>query len=575
MEAESRMSTGGSIAMRFEKDVPIAMADGVVLRANVFRPDAEGRFPVVMCMGIYGKDEHFEDAYTAQWNTLLQTYPGLCEEGSSGRYLRWEIPDPERWVPDGFVVVAIDSRGSGKSPGYLDAFSPRETQDYAESIEWAGSQPWSNGRVGLLGVSYLAIKQWQVAALRPRSLAAIIPWEGGSDMYRDWSHHGGILSSGFASAWWPRQALVNQHGSGDSPFRDRETGERTTGSALPPEVLAGSRANHPEDIARHPLDDAWQRERSPDLPRIEVPLLSAGNWGGPGLHLRGNVEGYMRAGSQHKWLSIHDGTHFESFYLPDYVAMQKRFFARFLRDERNGWDEEPRVQLTIRHPKRPGVRRMEAEWPLARTQWMKLHLDAGGMRLGWETPAAPADAEYEARGPGLDFSTEPFEQEMEFTGPLAARLWVASTTTDMDIFATLRAFAPDGKEVVFTGAHEPTPVARGWLRASHRAIDPDRSQPWRPWHPHDREEKITPGDFVPVDLEIWPTSLVVPSGYRLMLTLAGRDFEFPGRPGRILHDHPADRDPTIPEGRNRIATGAGRQSWLLMPLIRVPAAAPT
>ncbi|WP_203075260.1 CocE/NonD family hydrolase [Falsiroseomonas ponticola] len=554
------------MTMIVERDVAIPMADGVVLRANVFRPEGPGPFPVIMSMGIYGKDIHFADGYTPQWAVLTKLYPGLATDGSTGRWLRWEVPDPERFVPDGFALVNVDSRGSGKSPGYLDPFSPRETQDYAEAIDWAGTQPWSNGKVGLLGVSYLAIKQWQVAALRPKHLAAIVPWEGATDLYRDWSHHGGILSNSFTEAWWPRQALVNQHGSAETPHRDRETGERTTGpAAFSADILKGSRSEHPQQIAEHPLDDGWMRERTPDLSRITVPVLSAGNWGGPGLHLRGNTLGFERAGTPDKWLSMHDGTHYESFYLPDYVAMQKRFLGHFLRGDANGWESEPRVQLSIRHPGRPSLRRMEREWPLARTHWTKLYL--GDRSLGWTAPGDDAVLDYDAFGEGIDFTTAPFDTAMEFTGPLALRLWVASSTVDMDVFATLRCFAPDGQEVVFTGAHEPVPVARGWLRASHRALDEARSTPWRPWHPHDRVEPLEPGTFVKLDIEIWPTCLVVPLGHRLVLTVAGRDFEYPGRPGRILHNHQRDRDATIFGGRNSIATGGARESFLLMPLI--------
>lgn len=552
--------------LRVEKDVPVPMSDGNVLRANLFRPAAEGRFATILAMGIYGKDEHFADAFKPQWETLLRIYPDLCRNGSTGRYLRWENVDPERWVPDGYAVVTVDSRGSGKSPGYLDPFSPRETQDHYEAIEWAAQQPWSNGRVGLLSVSYFAIKQWQVAALRPPHLAAIVPWEGASDLYRDWSRHGGIFSNLFPTAWWPRQVLVNQHGNGESYFRDRETGERTTGPALSEAILAGNRTDHPADLLRHPLDDAWYRERTPDLARIEVPLLSAGNWGGQGLHLRGNIEGFLRAGSKEKWLSMHVGTHFESFYLPHYIAVQKRFFDRYLKGIENGWEREPRVQLEIRRPDGASLRK-EDEWPLARTSWTRFYLDARGNTIGAEKPPEEASASYDALSDGVSFSTAPFETDTEITGPLVARLTIASSTTDMDIFATLRAFGPDGKEVIFTGASELTHVTAGWLRASHRKLDPARSLPYRPFHAHDEVQKLVPGRRYEVDVELWPTSMVYPRGYRLVLTIQGRDIDIPGYNRRILHDHPQDRDPAEFDGRCTVFTGGAHPSYLLLPVI--------
>lgn len=300
LKTPPKAATAQPYAMIFEQDVPIEVSDGNVLRANVFRPDAPGRFPVVMAQGVYGKDVHFEDAFKMQWDQLISVYPELCSNGSTGRYLRWETADPERWVPDGFVIIHVDSRGAGKSPGYLDPRSPREIVDYYDAIEWASAQPWSNGKVGLLGISYYAVTQWRVATLRPPHLAAICPWEGYVDYYRDSTHHGGILSSGFANYWWPKQCLAVQHGNGNTPHRDRLTGGLMNGEPLSEAKLVANRTDYPADIVRHSLDSTWWRERTPVLERINVPVLSAGNWGGPGMHLRGNIEGFLGAGSREK-----------------------------------------------------------------------------------------------------------------------------------------------------------------------------------------------------------------------------------------------------------------------------------
>lgn len=552
--------------MIIEKDVPIPMSDGGTLYCNVFRPEAPGPHPVVMSFGVYGKDVHFSDGWAPQWENLNRIYPGLCQDGSTGRHLVWEVPDPERWVPDGFTIVVVDARGSGKSPGYLDVFSPRETRDYYESIEWAGVQPWSNGKVGLLGISYLATKQWHVAALRPPHLAAIVPWEGASDYYRDSIRHGGIMSNGFRGQWWPKQVLSNQNGNADSPYRDKETGGLTTGTPIPAALLPGNRADLMRDMQDHTLRDAWFADRSARLDRIEVPLLSAANWGGPANHLRGNIEGWLNAGSRDKWLFGHIGTHYESFYLPQYVAIQKRFFDHYLKGRDNGWDQEPRVQLAIRDTQGGATMRTEHEWPLARTRWTTLHLDASDGTLAPVLPGKATARSYEAMGEGLHFSTAPFEQDTEITGPAALRLWASSSTTDLDIFAILHLMNPQGEETTFIGAHERVPLALGWLRASHRALDPEKSKPYRPYHPHQTLQKLTPGEVYQLDVEIWPTSIVVPRGWRIVLSVQGRD-HIVVAPGRMRHDHPDDRGTAEFQGTGTLHTGGEHPAQLLLPVV--------
>lgn len=559
--------------MIVETNVAIELRDGTVLRANVFRPEGDAPVPVLMTHGPYGKDAHFADAFKPQWEELKRLYPGIDTDGSSGRYLRWEVADPERWIPWNYAIVVVDSRGAGESPGKLWVWSPQEVQDYFDCIEWAGTQKWSSGKVGLLGISYYAMNQWQVAAKRPPHLAAICPWEGASDFYRDVSHHGGIFGNFFLEMWYPKQILSVQNGNAQSPYRDRDTGELTTGKALAPEALKNNRVEIVDEFRSHPLMDEWYEERTANLADIQVPVLSAGNWGGMGLHLRGNVQGFLGAGSQQKWLQMHGGTHWESFYLPEYVQMQKRFFDRFLKEEKNGWDEQPPVMLEVRHVDRFEPR-YEHEWPLARTKWTPMYLDARNNRLSPDAVSEGATASYEAPGKGVEFVTDPMPSETEFTGPLAAVLWVSSTTAEMDLFVTIRAYDPEGKEVLFRGATDPAvPIAQGWLRASHRKTDPQRSRPWQPYHVHRETEPLTPGEVYRVEVEIWPTSIVLPAGYRLAVRVDAQDFEREGAPGPrkgsgpFLHTDPQDRRTELLAGRNTIHTGGRYDSYLLLPMI--------
>jgi hypothetical protein len=213
------------------------------------------------------------------------------------------------------------------------------------------------------------------------------------------------------------------------------------------------------------------------------------------------------------------------------------------------------------------VPRDELEWPLARTDWTRYHLDAAKHTLVQDAPRDAAEVTFLAMGNGVCFFTEPFAASTEFTGPLMARLWITSSTTDADIFATLRLFAPDGREIVFTGASDTEPVTRGWLRASHRKLDESMSTPYRPYHSHDEIQKLEPGKPYRLDVEIWPTSIVCPPGHCLALTIQGRDYEAPGVSGRILHNSEQDRPRAEFDGRTTILTGPGYESYLLLPHI--------
>ena len=564
--------------MRIEWDVPIEMDDGNVLRADVFRPKGKGRYPVIMSHGPYAKGLSFQEGYETAWNIMIDNFPEVAE-GTTNKYANWEVVDPEKWVPDGYVVIRVDSRGSGRSPGVVDVRSPRETQDFYNCIEWAGVQPWATGKVGLNGISYYAINQWHVARLQPPHLAAMCVWEGAGDYYRDSNYHGGILST-FVTNWYDKQVESVQHGLGKNGPRSVVHGDLVCG---PPTYtraqLKKNREDLPKELRTRTLDDDWYRGRSADWSKVDVPFLSAGNWGGQGLHPRGNIDGFVNAATQDKWLEMHGREHWTEFYTDYGLDLQKRFFGHFLKGENTGWTKQPKVQLNIRHPGEVFVPRAEKEWPLKRTKWTKAYLEPATGALAAKVPAKKQKSTYAGLGDGVTFLMPASETAMEVTGPLAAKLFVSSATKDADLFLVVRLFAPDLKEVTFRGALDPhTPIAQGWLRASHRKLDAKKSRRHKPHHTHDEEQPLKPGQVYELDIEVWPTSIVVPPGYRLGLTVRGTDYVYPGGSGGklsnmkneftgvgpFIHD---GRDARVYGGNVTLHCGPKHPSHLLLPVI--------
>ena len=566
--------------MCIDWDVPIVMDDGLVLRADVFRPVVEGCYPALVSYGPYGKGLAFQEGYKSPWEIMAKENPDVLA-GSTNKYQNWEVVDPEKWVPDGYVCVRVDSRGAGRSPGYLCHNNARENRDFHLCIEWVAAQPWCNGKVGLNGISYYASSQWRVAATQPPHLAAICVWEGWADSYRDANRHGGIVCT-FRKNWQDMQVKTVQHGVGERGAKNHVTGELVCGpETLSEEELEKNREDMWSEILARPLDGPYYYERSGDLSKVTVPLLSTANWGGQGLHTRGNFEGYIGAASKQKWLEVHGGSHWAPFYTDYGVELQKRFFDYFLKNIDNGWDKQPHVQLQVRHPGPKFVNRYEEEWPLARTKWTHFYLDPRNKSLSPIPVTTERSITFDAMGDGVTFSTPPLEEETEITGSSALKLSLSSSTSDADLFVVLRVFDTVGKEVVFQGALDPhTPIGQGWLRASHRKLDPKRSLPYRPYHTHEEKQPLKPGQIVEIDIEIWPTCIVVPKGYRIALTIRGKDYEYEGEPatlsnmknpmcgcGPFVHDDPTDRPPEIFSGKIKLHFSQKHKASVLLPVI--------
>jgi predicted acyl esterase len=313
-----------------------------------------------------------------------------------------------------------------------------------------------------------------------------------------------------------------------------------------------------------------------------VPLLSCANWGGQGIHPRGNFNGYLGAASKQKWLEVHGESHWSLFSSGYGLALQKRFFDHFLKGIDNGWEKTPAVTLNIRHPGEKFVLRTENEWPLARTQWTKFYLDSAGMTLDAAPVSRAGSTEYDALGDGLTFRMAPMARDTEITGPMAAKLFISSSTKDADLFVIVRVFDPQGSELTFMGSTDPnTPMANGWLRVSHRRLDPSRSTPYRPWHPHDRLEPLSAGEVAECDVEILPSSIVVPAGWQVSLTVRGKDYEYAGElsefgkkfhyatrgTGGMTHNDADNRPRDVFGGKVKLHTGGARGSYLLLPII--------
>jgi predicted acyl esterase len=360
------------------------------------------------------------------------------------------------------------------------------------------------------------------------------------------------------------------------------TGDWVAGPpTLTEEELGANREDLGKSALEHPLDDDYWKARMPDWSKVTVPFLSAANWGGQGLHPRGNAEAFTQAASENKWFESHGIEHWTEFYTDYGREIQLKFFDHFLKGEDNGWAERPKVQLQIRHQDK-FVERWEDEWPIARTEWTKFYLHPEGSRLADKPSDQEAAVTYGGLSDGVTFISDPIEQDMEITGPLASKLWVSSATEDADMFLVFRVFTPDMKEVVFQGALDPhTPVAQGWLRASHRKLDDALSEPYRPYHRHDEKQPLTPGEMVELDIEIWPTCVVVPKGYRIALSVRGKDYVYTGDPGAglahmkhpftgngpFLHNDPTDRPPEVFGGDVTLHFGADKQAYVLVPVI--------
>lgn len=480
----------------------------------------------------------------------------------------WETPTPEYWTAHGYIIVRADEIGTGQSPGLLNPVSPKTVDAFCEVIEWASEQAWSTGKVGLSGISYFALTQWYAAARNPKGLAAAVPWEGFSDRYRDMGRHGGILSNEFNCSWWARQVASNQYGLPGRAARKR--GPDTIEGDLNEDELKANMIDQPSLAPQYRYaDDEIFAALDCKLENIKIPILSVANWGGILMHLRGNVQGFARAGSEFKYLRFIVGRHDLPFYYDEEVEIQRSFLDAFLKGEdRYGWSRKGAVRpvgLVLRkgdvgynnpESEKAFPRRLEQEWPIARTEYTKLFLQANGDML-FKEPAGSSSTKQSYDSPGksrpseiISFTTPPFEKEIEITGHIVAHLNVSVSQSpggpvpsDLDLFISLRHVSAQGSEILYTGTTgEGAPVTKGFLRVSMRKTNPDHPlhRPWLPYREYRSTDvlPVVPDEIYSVDIELWPTNVVVDAGNRLTLEISSGDT---AGTGLFHHNDPIDR----------------------------------
>ena len=521
---DSRLEQGVLI----ERNVAVPLRDGVRIYVDIYRPPQSGPgLPVLLGWSPYGKH--------GLSNRVFWPASGVDPAWLS-TLTAFEAPDPVFWSQRGYAIVFADPRGAWQSEGELHHNGVIEAEDCRDTIEWLAARQWSNGKVGMTGVSYLAAIQYYAAALQPPSLAAINPWEGFSDWYREFATHGGIPETGFL----PRAS---------DNIRFSLTRTEDTWA----------------NVQAHPLWDAYWSSKEVDLEAIRAPAYVVASWSDQGLHTRGTLEVFKRISSPQKWLEVHGQKKWAHYYRAASRQRRVEFFDHFLKQRATQLAAWPRVRLEIRERAGVAVERSENEWPLARTEYRRLWLDAGSATLQEAPHSSPAQVRYDAQQGRATFDYR-FARDTELTGHMKLRLWLeAEGAADADLFVAIQKLDAAGAPVGFTfyAFYENGPVALGWLRASHRALDPSRSTAWQPVHPHDREEPLPAGQAVPLEIEIWPAATLFREGESLRLIVQGADVYTEALPNLPFARHQRTRN----AGTHVLYSGGRYDAHLLVPVL--------
>jgi uncharacterized protein len=525
-----------------EKDIAVSLRDGVTTYVDVFRPAGAEKVPVIVAWSPYGKGQGTSPSALGVFAMV-----GLDNAIVSGLE-KFEGPDPAYWCAQGYAICNPDTRGVANSEGDSVLWDRQEGRDCYDLIEWLAVQEWCTGKVAMSGTSYLAVSQWFTAAEQPPHLAAINPWEGVSDVYRDLVRRGGMPDTGFA------KLLQDNSFLGNSQKEDIVT-----------------------EAERYPLvNDLWQ-DKIPRFDRIIVPAYVVASYSNT-LHAAGTFRAWRRMASQEKWLRIHNSQEWPDYYDEANVEDLRRFFDHYLKDEDNGWEQTPRVRysvLDLEGGDRVGV--SSDEFPPEDVTLIKYYLDGRSRVLDTAAPTDEVTAVYDvgSNPDAVSFVTR-FDQETVLVGYPKARLWVeARGADDMDLFVLVQKLDAYGTPLQqFTvpnqGARAQDVTERGGsilrykgsdgrLRVSVRHLDEKLSTDAVPAHSFDLIEKLSPGEIVDVEIDLLPVGLAFHPGEQLRFVISGRHLIGPMMPG-VLEYTPAN------SGQHIIHTGGEHASYLQLPV---------
>ena len=510
-----------------DRDTPVKLRDGVIIYVDIYRPTSAGKVPVIVSWSPFGKRQ---SEGLGEWK-LMGVPPGTVSP-----LAKFESPDPAFWCREGYAIANVDPRGIGNSEGDAIFFGTAEGLDMYDFTEWCAEQAWCNGKIAFTGNSGVAMSCWRAAAAQPPHLACIAPWEGTGDMYRESVCVGGIKSDNFHAELVKMASCKNMI------------------------------ENSCEMLARHPYYNEYWIDKTPDWNKVRVPVYAAAGW--CHFHLRGSIEGFRRIRNPKKWLRLHRDFEWPDYYNKDHIEDLKKFFDRYLKDVHNGWETTPRVRLDVMDSYSYDftVKRAEASFPIERTEYRKLYIDAANAKCFSEPVKTKSEITCDPREDQdnsvvFDYT---FDEDTEITGYMKLHMFLECRGHDnMDLFVWVKKLNRDGDYIPIHCIHDaPYRGAWGYYRASHRELDEELSSDFQPVQKHAKDEKMSPGEIVQADIEIWPHSRFWHKGETLRLEISGHFIK-----SDWFEDFRLGFDLDNGEGIHVFHTGGEHESFLQIPVI--------